>query len=144
MPTFMIQGTEISYNENDIITFSEGLIGLPHLKRLVVVRQSNIEPFLWLVSVDEDATAFVAADARALFPGYSPTLPADSSLRGTLTVDGKSDVLAIVLIAPDSQRTTANLRAPLFISPRTMKGQQIVLTDNSFGVGEPLPLAMAA
>lgn len=144
MPTLTIQGTEISYDEKDIITFPEGLVGLPHLRRMVVVRQSVIEPFLWLVSLDEDATAFVVADARSLFPGYSPVLPADSAFRETLNADDNPAVLAIVLIAPDWQRSTANLRAPLFISPRTMKGAQIVLTDNSFSVGEPLPLAMAA
>src|SRR5712691_3350700 len=144
MPTLMIQGTEISYDVNDIITFPEGLVGLPHLRRMVVVRQSNIEPFLWLVSLDEDATAFVVADASSLFPSYSPAVPADSSFRETLSADDHSLVLAIVLIAPEWQRSTANLRAPLFISPRTMKGAQIVLTDNSFSVGEPLPLAMAA
>src|SRR5882672_4010101 len=144
MPTLMIQGIEISYDEKDILTFPEGLVGLPHLRRMVVVHQSIIEPFLWLVSLDEDATAFLVADARSLFPGYAPVLPTESSFRETLDAEDNPAILAIVLIAPDWQRSTANLRAPLFISPRTMKGAQIVLTDNSYSVGEPLPLAMAA
>jgi len=144
MPTLIIQGTEISYDEKDIITFSEGFIGLPHLRRMVMVRQSIIEPFLWLVSLDEENEAFVVADARSFFPGFVPDLPADSNLRGAFGADQNPVVLAIILIAADWQRSTANLRAPLFISARTMTGAQVVLMDSPYRVNEPLPLALAA
>jgi len=144
MPTLTIQGTEIAYDEKDIVTFSEGFIGLPNLRRMVVVRQSIIEPFLWLVSLDEDGVAFVVADARSFFPGYNPVLPAESSFNDVLADDESPVVLAIVLIAPDWQKSSANLRAPLFISASQMKGAQVVLTDSQYGVDEKLPLAMAA
>lgn len=144
MPKLTIQGTEISYDDKDIVTFAEGFIGLPHLRRMVVVRQSAIEPFLWLVSLDDETVAFVVAEAHALFPGYGPVLPADSNFRDQLAADEKPVVLAIVSITADWQRSTANLRAPLFISASTMKGAQMILTDNVYSVGEPLPLAMAA
>jgi flagellar assembly factor FliW len=144
MPKLMIQGTEISYDEDDVITFPEGLIGLPHLRRMVIVEQSSIEPFMWLVPVEKDAAAFVVADARALFPGYAPSLPADANFRATLDADDSPVMLAIVMIAADWQESTANLRAPLFISAHTKTGAQIVLADNKYTVGEQLPLAMAA
>jgi flagellar assembly factor FliW len=84
------------------------------------------------------------ADAPAMYTGYSPTLPVDSDFRNQLGADENPIVLAIVLIAPEWQRSTANLRAPLFISASSMNGMQSVLPDNSHSVGEPLPLAMAA
>ena len=144
MPTLTIQGTEIAYDEKDIITFSEGMIGLAHHRRMVMVRQTAIEPFLWLVSLDDDAVAFVVIDAPAMFAGYSPSLAADSNLHNHLAAEEKPIILAIVSIAPDWQRSTANLRAPLFISASSMTGAQIILADNSYSVGEQLPLAMAA
>jgi flagellar assembly factor FliW len=144
MPTLSIQGTELQYEEKDIITFEEGLIGLPHLRRMVVVKQSTIEPFLWLASLDEEGVAFVVAEAHALFPNYEPSLPADSTFREVLPADERPVILAIVLIASEWQKTTVNLRAPLFISASAMRGAQIVLTDNKYSVGEPLPLTMAA
>jgi flagellar assembly factor FliW len=144
MPTLTIQGTEISYTDKDIVTFSEGFIGLPHLRRMVLVRQSIIEPFLWLVSLDDEGVAFVVAEARSFFPGYLPVLPADTSFRDTLAEGEQPVILAIVSITADWQRSTANLRAPLFISACNMNGAQTILTDNSYSVGEPLPLAMAA
>jgi flagellar assembly factor FliW len=139
MPTIKIQGSDISYDEKDVITFPEGLIGLPDLRRMVIVRQAEIDPLMWLVSLDEPATAFVVADARALFPGYAPAPPADSIIGDDTLV-----VLATVLISPQWEASTINLRAPLFVSAATMLGAQVILGDDSYSVGEPLPLAMAA
>ena len=144
MPTLRIQGNEIPYEEKDIITFPEGLIGLPHLTRMVAVKEATIEPFIWFAAVNGDDVAFVVAEAYSLFPNYEPKLPADSNMNGLLAENEVPVVLAIVLIDTDWQKSTANLRAPLFISAKTMRGAQVVLNDNSSSVAEPLPLAAAA
>jgi flagellar assembly factor FliW len=144
MPTLRIQGNEIPYDEKDIITFPEGLIGLPHLTKMVAVRQTTIEPFIWFASVNEDGVAFVVAEAFSLYSNYKPVLPEDSSAKELFAEDETPVVLAIVLIDADWQKSTCNLRAPLFISAKTMRGAQVVLNDNSYSVGEPLPMAAAA
>jgi len=144
MPTLRIQGNEIPYEEKDIITFPEGLIGLPHLTRMVAVKEATIEPFIWFAAVNGDDVAFVVAEAYSLFPNYEAKLPADSNMNDLLAENEVPVVLAIVLIDTDWQKSTANLRAPLFISAKTMRGAQVVLNDNSFSVAEPLPLAAAA
>lgn len=144
MPTLNIQGTEIQYDEKDIITFNEGLIGLPHLQRMVLVSQPAIEPLLWLASLDEKGVALVVADASGIFPGYAPSVPADCSFSEALVADEHPMAFAIVLIAAEWQKATANLRAPIFVSARTRRAAQIILPDHSYSVGQPLPLAMAA
>jgi flagellar assembly factor FliW len=144
MPTLSIQGTEIQYDEKDILTFNEGLIGLPHLQRMVMVSQPDIEPLLWLASLDEEGVALVIADAPGIFPGYDPAVPADCSFSGTLAKDEHPMAFAIVLISPEWEKATANLRAPIFVSARTRQGAQVILPDNVYSVGAPMPLAMAA
>jgi len=144
MPTLRIQGNDIPYEEKDIISFPHGLIGLPQLNKMVAVRQSAIEPFLWLASVAEDGAAFVVAEARSLYPTYTPNVPADSVLNEIMAEGEQPVVLGIVLIDADWQKSTVNLRAPLFISSRTMRGAQVALADNAFSVCEPLPIAAAA
>ncbi len=139
MPTLRIQGADLAFEEKDVITFSEGLLGLPQLRRMALVRQSSIEPFLWLASLDQAGVAFVVTEARTLFPAYYPSLPADSSLYNVLESDESPLVLAIVLVDADWQKSSFNLRAPLFISARAMRGAQVVLSDSSFSVAEPLP-----
>jgi flagellar assembly factor FliW len=137
MPTLHIQETDLHYEENDIITFSEGLIGFPHFKQMVLVRQSSVEPLFWLASPETEGDAFLVADAHSIFPAYSPSLPAGSAQ--TLPAGESPVVLAIVLVANEWEQSTANLRAPLFISPGSMRGVQVALPDN-YSVVEPLPL----
>ena len=144
MPTLRIQGNEIPYDEKDIISFPEGLIGLPNLTKMVAVKQSSIEPFIWFASVSEDNVAFVVAEAHSLYSTYNPALPDDSSAKELFADDEIPIVLAIVLIDADWQKSTCNLRAPLFISAKTMRGAQVVLNDHCYAVGEPLPMAAAA
>src|SRR6185295_2680534 len=144
MPTLRIQGNEIPYDEKDIITFPEGLIGLPNLTKMVAVKQSSIEPFIWFASVSEDNVAFVVAEAHLLYPNYSPVIPDDSNAKELFTQDETPVVLGIVLIDADWQKSTCNLRAPLFISAKTMRGAQVVLNDNAYPVGAPLPMIAAA
>ncbi|HET6976328.1 MAG TPA: flagellar assembly protein FliW [Pyrinomonadaceae bacterium] len=144
MATICIQGTELNYDDNDVIVFPEGLIGLPHLKRMVLIRQSFIEPFMWLASLDQDDVAFVVIETKSLFAGFAPSVPADSNFANTLSDDETPLVLSIVLINSEWRDCTVNLRAPIFISSRMMSGAQVILTDNTYSVSEPLPLAMAA
>jgi flagellar assembly factor FliW len=144
MPTLNIQGTEIQYDEKDIFTFSEGLIGLPHLQRMVIVRQTDIEPLLWLASLDEEGVALVVADTRGIFPAYTPPVPVDCSFHALLDEGDTPLTFAIMLIVPEWQKSTLNLRAPIFLSLRTMHGAQVILPDSAYSVGEPLPLSMAA
>jgi flagellar assembly factor FliW len=144
MPVIKIQGTEIEFEDKDVINFAEGLVGFPQLKRMVIVRQDSIEPFMWLASLDHDELAFVVVETGALFGSSTPTLPADANLASLIGVDEKPVTLAIVLIDSDWQKCTVNLRAPIFVSAQAMAGAQIILNDERYSVRAPLPLAMAA
>jgi flagellar assembly factor FliW len=143
MPILNVEGTELEYGEADIITFAEGLIGLPHLRRMVLVNRAEAEPFLWLASVDEPETAFLVLDPRLWTPGYQPALP-ESLKQLSGAADETLVVLAIVTIAADWAASTINLRAPIVISPSTMQGAQVILTESTYKHNEPLPQAQAA
>ena len=144
MQMIHIQGTELSYEETDIIKFEEGLIGLPRLNRMVLVHQPDIKPFLWLASLDDPDTAFLVVDPRLLFPDYDPTLADPRHIHPSADSDETPLVLALALINPDWRSSTVNLRAPLFVSPSTMRGLQMVLTDSPYALNEPLPESLPA
>ncbi|MDQ3820434.1 MAG: flagellar assembly protein FliW [Acidobacteriota bacterium] len=144
MPTIHIQGVDLSYEETDIITFDEGLIGLPELKRMVLVRQTSIEPFLWLASLDDANIAFLVVDPCQLFPAYKTELQRSAPTQLLTNKDEAPLVLAMVLIAPDWQESSVNLRAPLLISPSTMKATQFALSESPYRSDEPFPKAVMA
>jgi flagellar assembly factor FliW len=144
MAKIIIQGTELEYTDADIITFDEGLVGLPHLRRMVLIQQSDIAPFLWMASLDEPDICFLLVHPNGFYSGYAPGLPAEVKVGLSVEADEKMTVLAICLIAADWTHSTVNLRAPLYISAEKMRGLQVVLTETSYRVDEPMPIAQAA
>jgi flagellar assembly factor FliW len=144
MPSISILGTELPYDDSNIITFEEGLIGMPHLKYMVLVAQSDIAPFFWLASLDDPRVAFLVADPRPIFAAYDPIPEEEMHRRLALNPRMPRTLLSIVKISSDWAQTTFNLRAPIFISPETMKAAQIPLSDRSFQLEEPLPVSSIA
>ncbi len=144
MPTIRIQGATLSYEESDIITFDEGLIGFPQLRRVVLVRQSDIEPFLWLVPLDDERLAFLVVDPRTLVADYEAHVPRDVRARLALDADDRVLMLCMVVMRADPRRSTVNLRAPVLIAARAMRGLQTILADSSYRVDQPLLAAEAA
>lgn len=144
MPTICIQGATLSYEESDIIAFDEGLIGFPHLRRMVLVRQSDIAPFLWLVPLDDERLAFLTIDPRTLLADYASHVPTDVRARLTCDAEDQLLMLCMVVMRADPSRSTVNLRAPVLISARAMRGLQTILADSSYRVDQPLLVAEAA
>jgi len=127
-----IQNKEFAYNEDDVINFTEGLIGLPELRRAVLISISGMEPFCWLASVEDEANRFIVVNPHLVFDGYEP-MAADAppvQVRETLS---------IVKISSDWKKTTVNLRAPIFIDKAQNRGSQFVLTDSNYSLTESFP-----
>ena len=141
MPTIRIHGTELNYTDRDIITFDEGMIGMPHLRRMVLVNQNDIAPFLWLASLDDPEVAFLVLEPSGYFADYAPPIPADTHRRINLAGEERPLVLLLVTLLAAWQQSTINLRAPIVIAPQAMRGVQMILTGSPYSLTEPLPLA---
>jgi flagellar assembly factor FliW len=133
MGKIQFQGTEIEFNDADIISFDEGLIGLIHLKRMVLIRQTEIEPFIWLASPDDDNIAFLVVPPEVVVPGIE--IPVTDDLRSSidLTSDESPTVLAISRIATVWNESSVNLLSPIAISPKAMKGMQFIVSGSKYG-----------
>lgn len=132
MTMIKIKEIEYSYEENEIISFAEGLIGLPEMRRAVLISMNGCEPFCWLASIDDEKNRFVVVNPHEVFDGYEPNAAMNISEPETRT-------LAIVKISSDWEKTTVNLRAPIFISAETKSGTQFILSESRYGLAEPVP-----
>jgi flagellar assembly factor FliW len=144
MATICVQGTNLTYEEKDIIQFEEGLIGLPQLRRMVLINYTEIAPLLLLCPLDDPQVAFLVLEAKAHVPDYAPSFADSVRTQLGLAADEEPVLLVTVTIAPEWTQSTLNLRAPLVIAPTTMRGAQIVLTDGHYQLAAPLPFAQAA
>ncbi|MFN7927435.1 MAG: flagellar assembly protein FliW [Blastocatellia bacterium] len=139
MATIRVQGVELSYEEQDIIRFDEGLIGMPQLRRMVLLNYTEVAPILLLCALDDPTIAFLVLESKTHLPAYAPQFSA--ALKQQLGLGEGEDFLTLVTvtIAAEWTASTVNLRAPIVIAPSAMRGAQIILTDSAYQLAEPLP-----
>jgi flagellar assembly factor FliW len=118
----------------ETITFPEGLVGLPDLRRFTVGALEGTALFR-LDSADEPSFGVVAARADDIHPGMS----ADLHERG-LMVEGAA-LLVLLSVHGDPPSITANLAGPIVIDAAAATARQIVLEDPDYplraAVGSP-------
>jgi flagellar assembly factor FliW len=128
MNNIRINGVEHSYSDAQVITFAEGLVGMPALRRAVLIPLTDFEPFSWLASLDDERGRFVVVDPRRIYGDYDPA-----------TTEETVETLAIVTISSNWQQTTVNLRAPIVVDRSTRQGVQQILNDSSYSLAEAMP-----
>ena len=133
MPAIKINGKDHSYEEDQVVEFAEGLIGLPRLRRAALIESDEYAPFCWLASLDDEDIRFVVIDPTEIFSDYRTETDNNSA-------EEKRSLWAIVKISSDWQKTTVNLRAPIFIDEKTKCGAQVILTGSDYKLEETLPL----
>ena len=133
MSMITIKEKEYFYDEKDVLNFAEGLIGLPEMRRAVLIPLDEYAPFCWLASLDDEKNRFIVVNPKKIYSNYQPALPTDVNFE-------KSETLAIVKISSDWTKTTVNLRAPIFIDAETKSGMQSILSDTGYNLAESLPL----
>lgn len=116
---------------SSIISIVGGVIGFPELTRYTLLEYT--QPFSWLHSIDRPELAFVVVNAAEFGEEYAFPLPigdGDLDLKETDEVA----IINLVSVRPDPTLTTVNLKAPLVVNLRNMKGIQVVLDDPRFPV----------
>jgi flagellar assembly factor FliW len=125
---------ELEVNPNDIITFSEGLLGFESQKKYFVVDPGDSTLILWLQSTEDEKVAFPIIEPKVFKPDYiAKLLPAD--LNGLELESLQAAKLYSVLTIPANVvEMSANLKAPVVINSKKKVGKQIVLQDSKLSV----------
>ena len=119
---------ELEFDDQLVVTFSNGLIGFEQHRRFLIVDDVDSEPFRWLVSIESADLSFPLLDPRLLLPEY-------------LSRSGIGEGASVFVIAALSERlehSSVNLRSPLVIENATRHGQQMILDDESLPFQFPL------
>ncbi|MFM9904738.1 MAG: flagellar assembly protein FliW [Pyrinomonadaceae bacterium] len=130
MQLISINEREYSFEDGEIIEFAEGLIGLPEMRRAVLIEMDEYQPFCWLASLENENTRFIVVDPQKIFEGYNPL----EDLSPT-----EDRMLSIVKISSDWEKTTINLRAPILINAEKKSGSQLILSNSDYQFSERLP-----
>lgn len=124
--------------EQDVIHFSQGIPGLPHLKRFVLCDAPDIEPFTFLQSIDSPEISFLLVVPHDVFPGYRFQMTDEARNEVAFAEGHTLAVYAIVTPAPVIADTTVNLLAPVIINAQEMRGHQLIQESGDYAVRHPL------
>ena len=107
-----------------VINFPQGLIGLPWLKRFVLIDHRDT-PVKWLQAVDDPDIAFIVVSPELIVADFS--IGIDDSVRNYLEVEDDADLAIFVTMRVKDNDVIANLKGPIIINSKNMKGVQVVL-----------------
>ena len=129
---------EIEVDEGNVITFPEGMLGLPRYKRYVIVQGNGMAPFLRLQCIDEPSISFLTIDPAFADQGYRTYVEAQD--RDNLFIESSEDTVLLVVctVSKDSSDLTCNLQAPVIINHKAMTGRQVVLLDSPYSIRHSL------
>lgn len=124
---------EIKIDESKIITFEDGIIGFPDMKKFTLIFDEEKEgrpSISWLQSMDEPEIAFPVMDPLFVCETYNPSVE-DELLKnlGTIKEDNLY-VLVTVTVPQNIKELAVNLKAPIVINTDTRKASQIIVEDD--------------
>lgn len=122
---------EVEINESEILTFEQGLLGLPEYKKYILLSLDVDLPLALLQSTEEASIGFVVAFPYAFKKDFEFDLSEEDIQ--DLKIASPEDVItyAIVTLKESFDDSTINLLAPIVINTKNKTAKQIVLQDNS-------------
>ncbi|MHA6252365.1 flagellar assembly protein FliW [Oceanobacillus sp. CAU 1775] len=123
---------EVQIDEDKIIRFSKGLPGFPDESSFIILDLPDNNAFQILQSVNTSSLAFVITNPYLFYTDYS--LKLDDELLQQLEIEKQEEVAVytIVTLKQPFSESTINLRAPIVLNTRTLKGKQYILNDNDY------------
>lgn len=133
----------LEINEEELLTFRQGVIGFPTEQRFALVPHHGSGYIAWLQSTSTPGLAFPVVSAHAFGDRY-PDVSVDGPAREA-GIEGDEDTLAVmvVLCAIANQPATVNLLAPIVVNAATRQGAQVILEGTSFSTREYFALPEA-
>lgn len=128
----------LDYEEKAVIHILEGMLGFPKVYKYILIKNSDIEPFQWLQSVDDVEVAFPVVNPHILVKNYQCAISVEDIRSLELERSDEVTTLVVAIIPEDPLETSVNLRAPLIVNHRKMLGKQIVLADSQYEVAYQL------
>ncbi|MGD9974882.1 MAG: flagellar assembly protein FliW [Desulfatirhabdiaceae bacterium] len=131
----------VSIEADKIITFPEGLLGLPEQKDYCILEHQPGSPFYWLQSVTAPYLAFIVINPLLGEPEYLNNLPQIDRKLFQGIEEEKIVILSLVTVKPDDPKPlTMNLVGPIVIDQASRSGKQVILSSTRYSCKHPLKL----
>ena len=100
----------VTVDENQIVTFPNGLYGFEEYHRYAII-EAEYQPFYWLQSLDEKNLAFIIVDPFLLVSDYE--LDIDDRTLCEIGIDSPGDVILFAIITIPARSTWSRFALPV-------------------------------
>src|SRR3954447_20567665 len=127
----------IEIREEAVLTFPDGLIGLPGTG-WALVAQDESSPFFWLHSLDDPSLALPVTTPWLFFGDYEARVSEDDSRALALDGPEAATIFCVVRAAAELDEFTVNLLAPIVLNAARRLGRQVINEVGGYGVRQRL------
>lgn len=132
---------EIEIADEKIITFENGIIGFPDLKRFALLHDEEKGAnagIRFLQSLDEPGFAMPVMDPLVVKPDYDPEVN-DELLSAAGNVNGDNILVLVTTTIPgDLTKMSVNLQGPFVINVEERKACQVIVENGDYPVKFPV------
>ena len=131
---------EIEVDDSKIISFPNGIIGFPDLKRFTLMydEEKGSDTIKWLQSIEEPHFPMPVMDPLIVCPDYNPQVDRLSISEIGELKDEEVLVLVTVTVPHDLKQMTVNLKGPFIINVAEMKAAQSIIDNDEYPVKFPI------
>lgn len=127
-----------TYNEEDIIIFKKGIMGLENLKKFIIADIKENPVFKILQSIEDEAVGLIIISPFEVKNNYEVELK--ENLTENLSISSQKEVILYntVTVNSDVHKITVNLKAPIVINMDKKLGEQIIIDKEEYKIKHPL------
>lgn len=124
----------LEINDEDVITFPEGVYAFEKSKKFVILNTGSSAGLIQLQSAENEDPRFIILDPYSFIEDYNPVLPGETLK--TLKVSSAEELsfFVIAVIPHDVRNSTVNLKSPIVINFREKLGAQVILENSEYPV----------
>ena len=132
---------EIEIADDKIITFTNGIIGFPDMKRFALLHdeaKGTNAGIRCLQSLDEPAFAMPVMDPLIVKPDYDPEVDDELLAEAGHVTEDNILVLVTVTVPGDLTKMSVNLQGPFVINVEEHKACQVIVEKGDYPVKFPI------
>ncbi len=125
---------ELKIKKEEIIKFTQPIVGFDEYKQYILMKNKSIFPTFWLQSVDDPELAFPVVSPFFIDENYSIKLHVSDFEDINLKEFNDVIVLTLLVVPEDISLIRTNLRAPIIYNPIEKLAKQIVLQEEKYPI----------
>jgi len=124
----------IDVGEEDVLTFTQPIIGFQDFRRFVLLRGADATEVSWLQSTEAGDLAFILMDPRSVVSDYAVQLGAGELAELAVNAPAELEVFTLVVVPADPSQVRTNLKAPILVNRRQRLAKQTILENSAYPV----------